>query len=154
MAEVARSTSYCAEDAPKPDRFFLLEKIPPLSEKRLVGVSAISMFLHGTDDKAAVKATYYLLETHGQYTIPAFKVGCQWCVRPSIVRAKWWSEESKGFSRTEELMVRVHCLLTRILPDLVRIYNGHLKQDEALQIAHAVDETVLTIEQLLRVKRA
>jgi len=68
--------------------------------------------------------------------------------------AKWWLQERRAFEEQEdELLIRTHILLSALLPLLADICNRALKPDEALQVAHGVDEATTVIEQLLRVKQ-
>jgi hypothetical protein len=137
-----------------PDRFYLLNlylNLKPLKDQLVIGVADISTLLYGKDDRESVRATYHLLESSN--TLPAVKFGARWSIRPSAIRAKWWSEESKSFpEESQALLVKAHILLSAIVPLLADVCNGALDDEKALHLAHGVDEVTRVIERLLRVR--
>jgi hypothetical protein len=82
------------------------------------------------------------------------KLGSRWAIRLSVLRAKWWSEERKAFSGDDqELLVKIHILLSAMLPLLVAVCTDDLDPGTNAQLAHGVDEATGLIEQLLQIRR-
>jgi hypothetical protein len=133
---------------PTPDPFYIL--LAKLTEKPAIGGTEVAKLVLGSDDPKSVKSVFNLLEMETT-TIPASKTGGRWTVYPSVLRAKRWSEERRAFG-DKELFIRVHLLLTVMMPIVAERLDQNLTADEALQLAYAGNELIRTIEELLRLK--
>ena len=107
------------------DTFFLVNE-PTLAADLLRSVRNITLHLHGTADRSAVRSVYHILET--SRTIPTFKLGAFTCARKSSIRAKIWLHETRAWEGSkQEDLVRLHILLTSILRHVFTIdSDGHV----------------------------
>lgn len=121
----------------------------PASKGRFLrGTRAIAKFVFDTDDKAAVRSTFHILESSS--SIPAFKQGGMWWVRISSLNAKIWAQEKRAWQTQEqETLARLHIVLSMLLPSLVAI-DRDLEDDElSSSMSELVAEAVKTIVRLL-----
>jgi hypothetical protein len=129
---------------------FLALGIQPLGGDVVRTVRNISRAILGKDDPKSVRSMFHVLEYSN--SIPSFKIGSQTCVMLSSVRAKFWSQEKRAWAtEDEELLVRIHLLLTAALPLMMQM-NGERSAD-AERLAAIMAEAVPTLQRLLGVKR-
>ena len=66
----------------------------------------------------------------------------------SSVRAHWWVQQRRAWSRDDEIFVKLHVLLETVAPLLNKTCYDDLDNREKAQLANAVAQTVELIKSL------
>lgn len=136
---------------PADSLFFLLDALFQTEDLK-IGVQEIASCIYPVVDKKAIRAVYFHLEKHK--CIPASKWGSMWCARKSVIRARMWVEEMRGFTDAEQRMVRIYLLLSaalRLIPANATALS-RLAQDEA-QLLGLLAEAAQTIRPLVKLEQ-
>jgi hypothetical protein len=132
--------------ARKLDTFHQIPR-PARKQQLLRGTRDIAKYVFDADDKAAVRATFHILETSS--SIPALKLGGMWCVYISSLNAKIWAQQKRAWPTEEgETLVRLHIILSALLPSLLAL-DTRAANDNSPAMVDLVDEAVKTVDRLL-----
>jgi hypothetical protein len=132
------------------DSFYQLPR-PATKRGLLCGTRAIGTYLFDADDRAAVRATYHILETTN--SIPAYKHSGMWYARIASINAKIWTQEKQAWTtEDEETLARLHIVLATLLSSLVAIETAAPTVDSRTT-TEFVAEAVKIIGRLLRPRK-
>jgi hypothetical protein len=121
---------------------------PEFSKDLLVGAEDIATWLFGAPE---TRRLYHLVET-SRGGFGTFRLGSRIAVQKSVVRAAFWAQQKRSFSRGDlEALVRLRLLLLKTL-ELMPTIEGESKPGNGFdhgQLCLATHEAARAIERFL-----
>jgi hypothetical protein len=107
----------------KLDGYFHHIDVPEISKDLIIGAEPSSTWLFGAPER---RRLYHLAETS---KFPTLKIGSKIAIQKSVVRAFFWSQQSRAFANDNvEKLVRLRLLLLKLL-ELMRPAEGDVTPD-------------------------